>query len=104
MGQEGPERDGGLLQERVPGYVPGAELRVDVFIQAELAVLDQDQGGRRGYRLADRSSLEERLGCDRIGASHLADPVALGPRDSPSVYDGNADSGDLELGHATGQE
>lgn len=91
MAEKLTERDPGL-----PGAIgrqfPGSEIHVDIFVQVDLALLNQPKGGHRGDRLADGAGLEECLGGNRLRLSRLLDAEAARPLNAAVIDDSDADS------------
>ena len=88
--------------EIVFGDFPGAELDVDVFVEAELAVLHEAEGGEGGDGFADGGGLEKCVGRDGFFGSDVGETVSFGPDDLAVVEEGDADAGNFVVRHALG--
>src|SRR5580692_3626475 len=88
--------------EDVVGDFPRAELEVDVFIEAEFAVLHEAKSGQRGHGFADGGGLEKRVGCYGFLGSDFGETISASPKDLAVVEEGDADAWYFVGGHAAG--
>lgn len=102
MAEDAADGDFFFFGESVFGDFPSAKLDVDVFIEAELAFLNEAKRGEGGDGLADRSSLEERFGSDRLLGGDVGEAVGASPEDLAAVEKSDADAGNFVVLHAAG--